>query len=125
MTWEMVILYLLNSHTLWIEATKTKFMGINMTQVKSIGLLHQNKQVPTLHNDTFKYFLPARIRRIPAGTQSHNSVCLSMCVCMSAVISSSSSSSVNEFSLEEGSSRTCVGAVPRDITLYDIMSGIR
>jgi len=40
----------------------------------------------------------------------------------SAFISSSSSSSV---SLEEGSSRTCVGAVPRDLSLYDIMSGIR
>ena len=28
-------------------------------------------------------------------------------------------------SLEEGSSQTCVGAVPRDLSLYDIMSGIR
>ena len=28
-------------------------------------------------------------------------------------------------SLEEGSSLTCVGAVPRDLSLYDIMSGIR
>ena len=28
-------------------------------------------------------------------------------------------------SVEEGSSRTCVGAVPRDLSLYDIMSGIR
>ena len=41
---------------------------------------------------------------------------------MSAVISSSSSS---PSSLEEGSSQTCVGAVPRDLSLYDIMSGIR
>ena len=29
------------------------------------------------------------------------------------------------FSLEEGSSRTCVGVVPRDLPLCDIMSGIR
>ena len=43
-------------------------------------------------------------------------------VCLSTIISSSSSSSV---SLEEGSSQTCVGAVPRDLSLYDIMSGIR
>ena len=41
---------------------------------------------------------------------------------LSAVISSSSSSSI---SLEEGSSQTCVGAVPRDLSLYDILSGIR
>ena len=41
---------------------------------------------------------------------------------MSTFISSSSSS---PSSLEEGSSRTCVGAVPRDLSLYDIMSGIR
>ena len=44
-----------------------------------------------------------------------------MCVYGSAVISSSSSS---PSSVEEGSSRTCVGAVPRDLSLYDIMSGI-
>ena len=36
----------------------------------------------------------------------------------SAVISSSSSS---PSSVEEGSSQTCVGAVPRDLSLYDIM----
>ena len=65
-------------------------------------------------------FLPARICRIQAGTESQKSVPLS--VCLSAVISSSSSS---PSSLEEGSSRTCVGAVPRDLSLYDIMSGIR
>ena len=41
---------------------------------------------------------------------------------MSAFITSSSSSAS---SVEEGSSRTCVGAVPRDLSLYDIMSGIR
>ena len=41
---------------------------------------------------------------------------------MSAVISSSSSSLS---SLEERSSQTCVEAVPRDLSLYDIMSGIR
>ena len=51
-------------------------------------------------------------------------LCFSVCVsvCLSAVIFSSSSS---PSSLEEGSSRTCVGAVPRDLSLYDIMSGIR
>merc|ERR1711909_208027 len=41
---------------------------------------------------------------------------------VSAVISSSSSS---PSSVEEGLSRTCVGAVPRDLSLYDILSGIR
>ena len=45
-----------------------------------------------------------------------------MWVGVSAVISSSSYS---PSSLEEGSSRTWVGAVPRDLSLYDIMSGIR
>ena len=65
-------------------------------------------------------FLWARTRRLQAGTESQNYVCLSVCV--SAFISSSSSSSV---SLEEGLSQTCVGAVPRDLSLYDIMSGIR
>ena len=48
------------------------------------------------------------------------SVCF--CVCLSAFISTSTSS---PSSVEEGSSRTCVGAVPRDFSLYDIMSGIR
>ena len=57
---------------------------------------------------------------IQTGTESQNSVC--RWVCVSAVISSSSSSSV---SLEEGSSQTCVGAFPRDLSLYDIMCGIR
>ena len=33
--------------------------------------------------------------------------------------SSSSSSSVNKFSLEEGSSQNCVGTVPRVLSLYD------
>ena len=42
-------------------------------------------------------------------------------VSMSTVISSSSSS---PSSVEEGSSQTCVGAVPRDLSLYDIISGI-
>ena len=45
-----------------------------------------------------------------------------LCLSMSTVISSSSSSPSN---VEEGSSRTCVGAVPRDLSLYDIMSRIR
>ena len=36
-----------------------------------------------------------------------------------------SSSSLSPSSVEEGSSWTCVGAVPRDLSLYDIMSGIR
>ena len=44
-----------------------------------------------------------------------------MCVYMSAFFFSSSSSSV---SLEEGSSQTCIGAVPRDLSLCDNMSGI-
>ena len=66
------------------------------------------------------YFLPARTQRVQAGTESR--IYVSIFVCMSAVISSSSSSTV---SLEEGSSRTCVGAVLRDLSLYDIMSGIR
>ena len=66
------------------------------------------------------FFLPARTRRVQAGTESHNSVCGYLS--MSTVISSSSSS---PSSLEEGSSQTCVGAVPRDLSLYDIMSGIR
>ena len=49
---------------------------------------------------------------------------LFMCVyvCGSTVISSSSS---RPSSLEEGSSQTCIGAVSRDLSLYDIMSGIR
>ena len=47
---------------------------------------------------------------------------VSLSVGMSTVISLSSSS---PSSLEEGSSQTCVGAVPRDLSLYDIMSGIR
>ena len=63
-------------------------------------------------------------QRVQAGTESQNSVymCIYMFVGLSAVISSSSSS---HSSLEDGSSRTCVGAVPRDLSLYDIMSGIR
>ena len=56
--------------------------------------------------------------------ESQNSVYMFVCMWegMSAVISSSSSS---PSSLEEGSSWICVGAVPRDLSLYDIMSGIR
>ena len=65
-------------------------------------------------------FLSARTQRVQAETWSGNSVYI--CVGMSAFIYSSSSSSV---SLDEGSSQTCVGAVPRDLSLYDIMSGIR
>ena len=65
----------------------------------------------------FSQPIPLRGR---AETGSHNFV--SMYVCLSAVISSSSSS---PSSVEEGSSRTCVGAVLRDLSLYDIMSGIR
>ena len=65
-------------------------------------------------------FLPVHARRVQAGTESQKSVYIWWVV--SAVISSSSSS---PSSVEEGSSQTCVGAVPRDLSLYDIMSGIR
>ena len=68
------------------------------------------------------YFLSARTWRVQAETESELYVCVCVFVCVSAVISSSSSS---PSSVEEGSSRTCVGAVPRDLPLYDIMSGIR
>ena len=82
-------------------------------------------------------FLHARIRRIPAGIYSWNYVCgwvgllvcpllsphpppvLSVYLLILLLISPSLSS------LDEGSSRTCVGAVPRDLLLNDIMSGIR
>ena len=63
-------------------------------------------------------FLPAHTPRVQAGTESE----LCLFLGLSAVISSSSSS---PSSLEEGSSQTCVWAVPRDLSLYDIMSGIR
>ena len=43
-----------------------------------------------------------------------------MFVCVAFISSSSASPS----SLEEGSSGTCVGAVPRDLSHYDIKSGI-
>ena len=68
-------------------------------------------------------FLSARTRRVQAETESQNSdyMYVNMWVGVSAVISSSSSS---PSSIEEGSSRTCVGAVPRDLSLYDIQSGI-
>ena len=62
----------------------------------------------------------------PEGTawdiESQFCLYLTMYVSVSAVISSSSSS---PSSVEEGSSQTCVGVVPRDLSLYDILSGIR
>ena len=75
-------------------------------------------------NSGIEYFLSARSPSGWAETECQNYVCFSVCltVCLSAVISSSSSI---PSSLEEGSSRTCVGAVPRDLSLYDILSGIR
>ena len=68
-------------------------------------------------------FLPALTQMGGLG-QSHNSMAMFVCmyVGMSAVISSSSSSLS---SLEDVSSQTCVGAVPRDLSLYDILSRIR
>ena len=70
------------------------------------------------------YFLSAHSPSGRAETESRNYVYgyVGMWVGSSAVISSFSSS---PSSVEEGSSRTCVGAVPRDLSLYDIMSGIR
>ena len=56
------------------------------------------------------------------GGDRESELWFSLSICVSAVISSSSPS---PSSVEEGSSRTCVGAVPRDLSLYDIMSGIR
>ena len=69
-------------------------------------------------------FLPAHICRIQAGTESQNYVYVCMYIWWvgSAFISSSSSS---PFSLEEGSYQNFVGAVPRDLSIYDIISAIR
>ena len=60
----------------------------------------------------------------PSGglIQRVGNLCMCMCLCGSAVISSSSSS---PSSVEEGSSQACVGAVPRELSLYYIMSSIR
>ena len=74
------------------------------------------------HIGPCKYFLSACTQRVQAETESEFGLFVGRWVDMSAVISSSSSS---PSSLEEGSSQTCVGAVPRDLSLYDILSGIR
>ena len=75
-------------------------------------------------NSGNEYFLSARSPSGWTETECQNFVCFSVCltVCLSAIISSSSSI---PSSLEEGSSQTCVGVVPRDLSLCDIMSGIR
>ena len=73
------------------------------------------------HIGPCKYFLSARTQRVQAETESEFCLFVGGWVGMSTVISSSSSPS----SVEEGLSQTCGGAVPRDLSLFDILSGIR
>ena len=64
-------------------------------------------------------FLPAHTQRVQAGTESE--LCLSLCLCVYLYLLLL----LKFCQSKEGLSQTCVGAVPRDLSLYDIMSGIR
>ena len=62
------------------------------------------------------------------GWDSYDCVCQWVCLSVGLMMALSTIISLSSSSLstiEEGSSWTCVGAVPRDLSLYDILSEIR
>ena len=71
------------------------------------------------HNNIWKHFFSPS--PYPEGTAwvRESQFCLSLCMCVCPLLSPHTPP------VQEGSSRTCVGAVHRDLSLYDIMSGIR